>query len=546
MDLRSTKNTGFCPMGLCRGMQSALAIVATLALVSAAQAQITTYTWTGASTAGPPDEQYWFNDYDGTFYYSDNFDSPTLVSSITDTDIVMAGSAQPDTLYAADFQTRSLTFNTSVDFSISQQVGNQGLIIGAGGINNQVAQKQTLNLWVATPANSTLPVNVAAGGEIVMNRQFYSESLTADDTVVVEKTGPGTLTYNNTMFTKFKVQAGTLNLNGGGSGGQTFFEVNGGTLNLGNHSISTGTSAGTFSQTGGNLSMMGQLFGGKFVQTGGTMTLGDTSRFGNEATFSSGTVSFSGGPTGNGPRFGTLTPGGNALTISGGSQDFRRANVLNGTVLLTGGTTSGLAYTKGVTNQGGSLNFTPGNLAPNSGRSFNSVADLNFTSGDVSIAGGGTGSLVNGTIANPLNTYLGAGNTLKLDFNEDLTRDLLITSGTLNWGGNVALNLTNLGEVANGSSWNFFNDGVLGNTGAFAGTLDGISLAATDTYNGLTFSKSGSLWTSTSTGGGQQFTFNETTGVLAVVPEPSSIAVVGMGLAMLGWRRLALRRRAAA
>jgi hypothetical protein len=31
-----------------------------------------------------------------------------------------------------------------------------------------------------------------------------------------------------------------------------------------------------------------------------------------------------------------------------------------------------------------------------------------------------------------------------------------------------------------------------------------------------------------------------------VVPEPSSIAAAGIGLAMLGWRRLALRRRAAA
>jgi hypothetical protein len=154
--------------------------------------------------------------------------------------------------------------------------------------------------------------------------------------------------------------------------------------------------------------------------------------------------------------------------------------------------------------------------------------------------------LVNGSTSAPLNTFLGAGNTLNLDFNQDLTRDLLITSGTLNWDGIVALNLTNSGTIANGTSWNFFNDGVLGNTGAFTGTLDGISLTASSIYTGLAFSKSGSLWTSTATGGGQQFTFNETTGVLALVPEPSSTAAVGIGLAMLGWRRLARRRRAAA
>lgn len=46
MKFRTTKNPVFCPMGLRRAMQSALAIVATLALVSSAQAQ-TTYTWGG-------------------------------------------------------------------------------------------------------------------------------------------------------------------------------------------------------------------------------------------------------------------------------------------------------------------------------------------------------------------------------------------------------------------------------------------------------------------------------------------------------------------
>ena len=146
-------------------------------------------------------------------------------------------------------------------------------------------------------------------------------------------------------------------------------------------------------------------------------------------------------------------------------------------------------------------------------------------------AGGGTaiGSLVNGTIANPLNTTLGAGNTLKLDLNESGARDMLITTGMLNWGGNLAFKLTNTGLLANGSSWNFFNDPTLGNTGSYSGDLGGISLAADSIYGGLAFNRSGDLWTS-ATVGDQVFSFNETTGILNLgptpVPEPASALTV--------------------
>jgi hypothetical protein len=579
MNLRTTKNPVFCPMGLRRAMQSALAIVATLALVSSAQAQ--TYTWTGAGSNND-----WFTN--AATFTSDNFSSSPLVSSLTTTDLVFEGSTRPDSLFnltaiasgtapGTSFSAHSLTFNTSVPFTITGTGlgSNRPLQIGLGGIDNQVALKQT---WQQASTNSpgalrisnsgTTPIHVVSGGELDLNSRFFSGGAG----VFVEKTGAGTLTFSNSSvgFTidNLIVSSGTVNSITPNLNNRASADVKGGVLNVFafSYEFQSSGSSSYYRQSAGETNLSNYIATASFDMTGGTFNSGDVAiDFGGQivskTTISGGTFGYT-GPAGQGVYFNPFsdqsgfTTDAPTVTITGGVQNFGagtfEAPASGISVLVTGGTSTGFGFTEGLTNTGGSITFTATDIdAARNLLTESGPADLTFTSGTVSIgtvAGGGTaiGSLVNGTIGNPLNTFLGAANTLNLDFNEDLSRDLLITSGTLNWGGNVALNLTNVGEMPNGSSWNFFNDGVLGNTGAFAGALDGISLAASDTYNGLTFSKSGSLWTSTSTGGGQQFTFNETTGVLVVVPEPSSIAVVGMGLAMLGWRRLARRQRAAA
>jgi hypothetical protein len=562
MNLRTTKNPIFCPMGLRRAMPTALALVATLALVASAQAQ--TYTWTGAGS-----DNNWFTN--NATFASDNFSSTPLASSLTTTDLVFAGSTRPSTSLnlgssPSSFNARSLTFNTSVDFTINQTSGvtSRTLFLGLGGIDNQVALKQTINTRVNLSNSGTTPIHVASGGEIAFVLGSGTSRLTALGAgVAVEKTGDGTLTLGTHVVSNFIISAGTVNDDQNSS--VTSYDLRGGVLNLDGAMLNV--TDGYFRQSGG----VSNINGGTGIDvseveiTGGTVNFNyEQGGFYSQTTISGGTIAYN-GPVGDGVNLSWPTDGGKTnpiTTISGGVHDFgagsfeKMFDEVGEAVLVTGGTSTGFNYTEGLTNDGGLITFTAidAGLSPTyrtPGPATNGGVDLTLTSGTVSIStiGGSTpeiGALVNGTIANPLNTFLGAGNTLNLDFNEDLSRDLLITSGTLNWGGNVALNLTNLGAVADFTTWDFFNDGVLGNTGAFAGTLSGISLAATDTYNGLTFSKSGSLWTSTATPGGQQFTFNETTGVLAVVPEPSSIAVVGMGLAMLGWRRLALRRRAAA
>jgi len=534
MNLPAMKTSVLSRIGLRRGVPTALALVATLAVVSSAQAQ-TTSTWNGAGA-------------NNNWNTAANWVSGTVpTSSITLTDLVFEGTTRPNTiLNISSFNARKLTFNTGTDFSISP-ASSQTLTFGDGGIDNQGPHKQTFTGSVQTASGTaTIPIKVAAFGEIVTSATYGK--FTFSDRVL-EKTGQGTFTLSNGGFGGKVINTeGTTNLYGSGDLISSV-EVNGGQVNVSpNLAIGKLGGTGTTTQTAGVFSMLGQFKGDYFVMEGGEMRIGQTTQGRKGATFISGTVNYM-DPAG-GALFESDT--GPAAVIQGGSQDFGAADFQSTSgdpsVLVTGGTSTGYSTTQGVTNDGGSITFTASGT--NSGENaYNANQDLTFTSGAVSIntfGGDAIGVLVNGDNVTPLNTILGAGNTLNLDFNQDLTRDLLITSGTLNWGGNVALNLANLGEVANGSSWDFFNDPVLGNTGAFAGTPSGISLTASSIYNGLTFSKSGSLWTSTATPGGQQFTFNETTGVLAVVPEPSSIAAAGIGLAMLGWRRLARRRRAAA
>jgi len=105
--------------------------------------------------------------------------------------------------------------------------------------------------------------------------------------------------------------------------------------------------------------------------------------------------------------------------------------------------------------------------------------------------------------------------------------------------------------VANYTSWDFFD------FASQSGNLAGITLGATDTYNGLAFTTATSsgnyfdqkygagIWLSDWTAGGQRFIFSQASGVLTVVPEPSTIVFAGIGAAMLGWHTWTRGRRKA-
>ena len=127
--------------------------------------------------------------------------------------------------------------------------------------------------------------------------------------------------------------------------------------------------------------------------------------------------------------------------------------------------------------------------------------------------------------------------------------DQVVALGNVNYGGNLAIDFTTA-SFANFDVWQLFSGT------SFSGNFS--SVTATGSFGNLTFNDLGTgEWQATggSLGAGQSLSFyvdnthaigdRYKAGQLVVVPEPSTIVFAGIGLFVLGWRRLAKRRRAA-
>ena len=257
MNLPTMKTSVLSRIRLRRGVPTALALVATLALVSSAQAQ-TTSTWNGAGA-------------NNNWNTAANWVSGTVpTSSITLTDLVFAGTTRPNTILNLGFDARKLTFNTGTDFSISP-ASLQRLKFGDGGIDNQSPHRQTLNGIVETVSGTTtIPIHVAEFGEIVTGTNYGEFSFSNR---VLEKTGRGTFTLSNGGFGGKVINTeGTTNLYGSGDL-LSSVEVNGGQVNV-SPSLAIGNlGTGTTTQTAGVFSMLGQFKNDYFVMEGGEMRI---------------------------------------------------------------------------------------------------------------------------------------------------------------------------------------------------------------------------------------------------------------------------------
>jgi len=428
----------------------------------------------------------------------------TLTSSgsfnLTSTTLSNAGTLS---LQGATRSVGLLTFGTAATVNGSGAVSLAGLTATAVTSGSAV-----INPAITFTANGDKTVDVGSGGTLVLNGDV------AGTTGRIAKTGAGTLVVSGSNTTSgFRIGASAASPTNGGtvilaqaaSSGTNQLQFNYGTLQAAvpltfANGLSIGGRPGAVAVIGGTAAT---TFSGSSSFFRGTATSGELRLDVNNATTLNGIF----GPTGGGGTATGVTLGGTgSLTLNGSAADVTEAITVQDTLdLLVNNALGG-----GVTVGGGALLGGSGTVA----------GAVSILDGGIVAPGAKPGTL---TVSNAFS--LGGTSVLNFDLNAadqavgGGINDLI--AGVTNLTLDGILNVTGIGDftsIAAPVSWRLFN---------YSGTL---------TNNTLTL---GSLPT---LGAGQTYSIDTSTPGqvnLSVIPEPSTIALVGVGIAAAA---LAVRR----
>ena len=293
-----------------------------------------------------------------------------------------------------------------------------------------------------------------------------------------ETTNSGTSTVRVTSLSGATGVLQNSGANGGGSGALGILQID---------TVTSSTFGGVIRNNGGSdLSALAMV------------------KSGNGSQVLTNTNSYSGG---------TLITAGSLILTGTGSIGNGSLAVSQGATFSVSGLTAG-TYTHGAAlSGGGTINA--------SGKTF--VANGTVNPGDGVGTLSVTGNLTLGSIAST---------TLTINGTTGGSFDTIAVTGALAYGGGLSLSfgsimgsgITNLDLIDFGSFSGAFSSVTL--TGAYAGALSLVE----------------NIWSGDV--GGQTFTFDQSTGVLntTAVPEPGTMALLGLGLAVLLWRRSARAR----
>ena len=493
---------------------------------------------------------------EGRVFVRDNAALGTGTITMTD-----AGTANRDTIL--DLEADGLTIAN--DFII-QNPGNNKTI----RLDNTGDHTGTITGNIANGESSTrLIFNAGAGDTLTFNTGVIS------GVGGITKSGSGTVLLSNTSnsFERgIALQNGTLQVAsigdkgvssaaGAGSNGTNFIMGNStatGTLEYqgaeastdrnfiigDNNATGTRTGGGVINNTGsGTLTFTADAFNVErtLATAARTLTLDGTS----DIVISGAIIDNNTSTPGSG-NIGVIKDGANTLTLSGDNTYTGATNINAGTLLidgsthagssvnvLSGGTLGGSGTINGVTTIQSGGSHTAGTTGTGNTGTDASIQTLSGASpGNLNYADGATVTwdLIRNA-SNNLNTGVAGtdydqfaitgGGAGLVTFDTNLNFDI-IASGTVNFSD---------------SFWNSnLNEWKVWDTGSVEGA-SGVSIT-TNIYNG-----SFSLFEGSQYGGG------DTTGIwlvqTAVVPEPSTYAIFGLGLALFGWTARRRRKKAA-
>ena len=400
----------------------------------------------------------------------------------------------------------SLASNSSAQTTYAGSIAD-----GAGVVSLTKAGSGSLFL---TGSNSQTGTTYITGGNLRTGSAGAStdsnnHALGTGDVVV---SGSGTLTVRNNSTVANNMTIGGVGFTASNSSLFGSFAASGATAVVsGSVALSSDTRISTWGSdgvTGSKLSLSGPIHLGANKLTFGQVVTGTgVARTTSPATW----ITVGGAIAGTG----SVVVDGTATVYLNGANTYTGTTTVESGVLGGNGTIAGA-----VTVQNGAF-LTPGSAA-------NTTGALGV--GSLQLDSGATAAMaISGTAAG--------------------LYDQVVALGNVNFGGALAIDFTTAG-FANFDVWQLFSQD------NFSGNFS--SITATGSYGNLTFIDLGTgEWQATggSLGEGQSLSFYVDdshrsgdmyrAGQLVLVPEPSTIVFAGIGLFVLGWQRLAKRRRAA-
>jgi fibronectin-binding autotransporter adhesin len=461
---------------------------------------------------------------DGTFYGGDSvtFGEPAAPSTVT-----LSGMLAPAAVTVNNFS-NDYTFSGTA--GSSEITGATGLVKNGTGrlvitSTQSYSGPTTVNAGVVDVGNGSTTgslgsgaISVGAAGELVFNRSNnFTVANTLSGSGIIRKAAAGRMTVSADN------SAGSVNWYFSGTGNGDIGFANAAAVGGTGSTITvepSGAGAAFFGSNGNSTDVAIDIGAdGNFTwngSTGNTTTLsGVISGDGTLTKVSGETVVLTGANTHSGPlaiSAGTLRLGG-AGVLGGGS--FTGAITNNATFAID--TTAAQAISGPISGTGRLIKSNTGTL---------SLSGANDYTGGTVVQAGILGLGANFTMAgaNGFSLVGAAAPVAGTDYGA-----IGVTSGTLTYGGDLALTLT--GTAVEGAVYDLISFSGGTQAGSFASVVLGGDYAATMT-------NSGGVWTGTS--GPLTFSFTEATGQFAVVPEPGTLGLAAAGLALAGW---AARRR---